>query len=184
MWHVYLLECIDGSTYTGIAADVDARYLQHVMGRAAQYTRLHPPRALVAALPIGTRAQACQLEKRIKRWSKARKMDFFQPYTADWRSYRDSDGSDTRLNQLQDPLALHAMATQQIAAAEAEVWAALRQHFPSLAQTILNAGLNESDAARWMCFPIEVLGNAPAHLIARGEANLVLAYVLRVAQGL
>ena len=29
-WFVYLIECADGSVYTGIATDVDARYAKHV----------------------------------------------------------------------------------------------------------------------------------------------------------
>jgi putative endonuclease len=31
-WYVYLIECRDGSLYTGIATDVDRRYAEHVAG--------------------------------------------------------------------------------------------------------------------------------------------------------
>lgn len=187
VWHIYLLECIDGSTYTGIATDVDARYLQHTKGQAAQHTQVHPPGALVAALPVGSRAQAGHLEKRIKRWPKARKIAFFQAYTADWRSYCPDASAQARCLEMPELLAVldqHAEAIQAIAATEAEVWDALKQRTPGLAQALLQSGMKEADAARWACFPIESLGGSPAQLIARGEANQVLAYVLQVTQRL
>ena len=49
-WFVYLIECRDGSIYTGIAVDVDARYAAHKSGKGARYTRSHPPRRLLAAV--------------------------------------------------------------------------------------------------------------------------------------
>lgn len=36
-WYVYLLECVDGSVYTGIAVDVDRRYAQRVAGKRASH---------------------------------------------------------------------------------------------------------------------------------------------------
>ena len=46
-WYVYLLECHDGSVYTGIATDVDRRYAEHAAGKGARYTRAHPPLRLL-----------------------------------------------------------------------------------------------------------------------------------------
>ncbi|MBY0340808.1 MAG: GIY-YIG nuclease family protein, partial [Rhodocyclaceae bacterium] len=31
-WYLYLIECDDGSLYTGITTDVERRYAQHVAG--------------------------------------------------------------------------------------------------------------------------------------------------------
>ena len=45
-WYLYLIECTDGSIYTGIAVEVAARYAAHVQGKGARYTRSHPPRQL------------------------------------------------------------------------------------------------------------------------------------------
>jgi len=47
---MYLIECRDGSIYTGIAVDVAARYAAHLNGKGARYTRSHPPRCLLAVL--------------------------------------------------------------------------------------------------------------------------------------
>lgn len=188
MWHVYLLDCIDGSTYTGIATDVDARFQLHVMGRAARYTRAHPPRALIAALPIGTRAQACRFEIRIKHWPRTRKIAFFQAYTTDWRELCDTPEALTlrslAMIGLNEALCVHAAASRQLAMAEHMVWTAIRARTPVLADAIRQAGLDDADAARWACFSIEELGGSPASLIAGGQADQVLAYVLRVTHGL
>jgi len=38
-WFVYVVRCRDGSLYTGIARDVNARVAKHNQGRGARYTR-------------------------------------------------------------------------------------------------------------------------------------------------
>jgi putative endonuclease len=68
-WFVYLIECRDGSIYTGIAIDVDARYAAHKSGKGARYTRSHPPRRLLAAIEYPDRSAASKAEYRIKRLS-------------------------------------------------------------------------------------------------------------------
>jgi len=35
-WYLYLLECADGSIYTGITVDVEARYAAHSAGKGAR----------------------------------------------------------------------------------------------------------------------------------------------------
>ena len=68
-WFVYLIECRDGSIYTGIAVDVDARYAAHLNGKGARYTRSHPPRRLLAAIEFADRSAASKAEYQIKRLS-------------------------------------------------------------------------------------------------------------------
>jgi len=68
-WYVYLIECRDGSIYTGIAVDVAARYAAHLSGRGARYTRSHPPRRLLAVIEYADRSAASRAEYRIKRLS-------------------------------------------------------------------------------------------------------------------
>ena len=46
-WFLYIIECTDGSLYTGITVDVEARYAAHCQGTGARYTRSHPPRRLL-----------------------------------------------------------------------------------------------------------------------------------------
>ncbi len=68
-WFVYLLECRDGSIYTGIAIDVGARYAAHVSGKGARYTRAHPPRRLLCTMEYLDRSAAAKAEYRIKQLS-------------------------------------------------------------------------------------------------------------------
>ncbi len=68
-WFVYLIECRDGSIYTGIAVDVPARYAAHVNGKGARYTRSHPPQRLLAAIEYADRSAASKAEYQIKRLS-------------------------------------------------------------------------------------------------------------------
>jgi putative endonuclease len=72
-WFVYLIECIDGSIYTGIAVDVAARFDAHCAGKGARYTRAHPPLRLLASALYPDRSAASQEEYRIKQLSPAAK---------------------------------------------------------------------------------------------------------------
>jgi len=75
-WFVYLLECEDGSIYTGVAIDVGARYAAHAAGRGARYTRSHPPLRLLASVEFGDRSSALKAEYRIKQLSARAKRDY------------------------------------------------------------------------------------------------------------
>lgn len=65
-WYLYLLECTDGSIYTGITVDVAARYAAHVSGRGARYTRAHPPARLLASFAYPDRSTASKAEYAMK----------------------------------------------------------------------------------------------------------------------
>lgn len=72
-WHLYMIECVDGSIYTGIAVDVISRYAAHCAGSGARYTRSHPPLRLLGYEPHADRSSASKAEYRIKRLSPAEK---------------------------------------------------------------------------------------------------------------
>lgn len=75
VWHLYLLECADGSLYAGIATDVERRFEEHVAGKGARYTRSHKPLRVAASRPIGSRSAALKAEIALKRLPKERKID-------------------------------------------------------------------------------------------------------------
>jgi len=68
-WFVYLIECVDGSLYTGITVDLAARFEAHREGRGARYMRLHPPLRMLAAEAHPDRSTASKAEYRIKQLS-------------------------------------------------------------------------------------------------------------------
>lgn len=65
-WFLYLIECVDGSLYTGITVDVAARYAAHCNGTGARYTRSHTPLRLLAYETHPDRSSASKAEYRIK----------------------------------------------------------------------------------------------------------------------
>ncbi len=75
-WFVYLIECNNGSIYTGITVDVEARYAAHLSGKGARYTRAHPPQRLLAVVEYPDRSSASKAEYRIKQWSAEEKRQF------------------------------------------------------------------------------------------------------------
>ncbi len=70
---MYLIECRDGSLYTGIAVDVARRYAKHVAGTGARYTRSHPPLRLLGQCAYPDRSAASIAEYRIKQLTPAGK---------------------------------------------------------------------------------------------------------------
>ena len=72
MWTVYILECEDGSFYTGVASDLNRRLKEHRVG-TSHYTGYNPPVRLVYQESYPTKTDAENREAQIKRWSKAKK---------------------------------------------------------------------------------------------------------------
>ena len=87
---VYIVECADGSFYTGIATDVQRRLLEHngvagkanatsnraIRGKGARYTAARRPVSLILELQFETRSQAAKEEARIKRLNRDQKQQF------------------------------------------------------------------------------------------------------------
>ena len=76
VWFVYVIECVDGSLYTGIAVDVAHRYAKHAAGKGAKYTRSHPPLRIAAIQELPDRASAQRAEYRIKQLGTSEKHEF------------------------------------------------------------------------------------------------------------
>ena len=72
-WYVYILECRDGSLYTGISTDVTRRFAQHAAGKGARYTRAHPPSRLLLQQAHPDRASASRAEYAIKQLTSSQK---------------------------------------------------------------------------------------------------------------
>ena len=63
----YIVECADGSYYTGWTTDPERRLRQHNAGRGSRYTRYRRPVKLVHVEAQPDRSQAMKREVRIKR---------------------------------------------------------------------------------------------------------------------
>lgn len=74
-WFVYMLECKDGTYYTGITTNLHRRIGQHTVGKAAKYTRGRTPIRLVYSEVAHGRSQALRREAEIKKLKVRSKKD-------------------------------------------------------------------------------------------------------------
>lgn len=72
-WFVYIVECSDGTFYTGITNDLDRRVEQHNTGKGARYTRGRRPVVLRYHELQPDRSRASTRESRIKTLSRKAK---------------------------------------------------------------------------------------------------------------
>lgn len=75
MWYVYILECSDGTLYTGITTDLDKRLKTHNKGKGAKYTMVRLPVVLKASFESENRSLASKEEYRIKHLSRKEKLE-------------------------------------------------------------------------------------------------------------
>lgn len=64
--------------YAGIALDVEHRFLQHVFGTGARFTRARPPLRVLAAREYPNKGDALRAELQLKALPRARKLAFFE----------------------------------------------------------------------------------------------------------
>lgn len=71
--YMYVLECADGSLYTGYAVDVQARLAAHNAGKGAKYTRARLPVSLLAYAEFASKHDAMHAEYVFKQLSRNEK---------------------------------------------------------------------------------------------------------------
>ncbi|HET6846660.1 MAG TPA: GIY-YIG nuclease family protein [Anaerolineales bacterium] len=71
--YCYIVQCDDGSYYTGWTTNPEARIRAHNAGRGARYTRSRRPVRLVHLEPQATRVRAMKRERAIKNLTRAAK---------------------------------------------------------------------------------------------------------------
>ena len=77
-WYLYILRCRDGSLYTGITTDVQARLEAHRAGKGAKYTRGRGPLELVYSENCGDHSTALKREFQVKALPRAEKMKLIE----------------------------------------------------------------------------------------------------------
>ena len=73
-WYVYILQCGDGTFYTGITDDLERRIKAHESGRGAKYTRGRGPLKLRYHELQDSHANALRRECQIKAMKRADKL--------------------------------------------------------------------------------------------------------------
>lgn len=77
-YFVYLLECEDGSLYTGITTDVERRFAEHKKGEGGHFTRAKKAKRIVYAEEHPSRSSALKREAEIKSWPREKKLALVQ----------------------------------------------------------------------------------------------------------
>lgn len=75
MYFVYIIECRDGSLYTGITKDVLRRFKEHTEGKGGRYTRAKKVKKLLYSEKQKDRSSALKREAAIKRLPKNKKLE-------------------------------------------------------------------------------------------------------------
>lgn len=74
--YMYVVECRDGSYYTGYTTDVKKRVAVHNSGKGAKYTRARLPVKLIYAQGFDSKEEAMSAETLLKRKKRAQKERF------------------------------------------------------------------------------------------------------------
>lgn len=74
--YLYVLECADGSLYTGYTTDVEKRLATHNRGKGAKYTRARLPVSLVYQEAFDSKQEAMSAEALFKKRSRQSKLDY------------------------------------------------------------------------------------------------------------
>jgi len=73
-YFIYIVECADGTFYTGFTINIEKRVKKHNSKNGAKYVRTRLPVRLIYNEEFETRIDAMRREVEIKKWSRERKM--------------------------------------------------------------------------------------------------------------
>ncbi|OUR76585.1 endonuclease [Alphaproteobacteria bacterium 46_93_T64] len=79
-WTLYILECADGSLYTGITNNLEKRVAAHENGMGAKYTKGRGPFSVVYIEELENRSVATKRELAVKKLNRQDKVDLVKSY--------------------------------------------------------------------------------------------------------
>ena len=74
MYYVYILQCTDGSLYTGVTTDLKRRFEEHKRGVGGNYTRSRTVKKIAYSEKALNRGAAQKREAEIKSWPRQKKL--------------------------------------------------------------------------------------------------------------
>lgn len=74
IYHLYVLLCVDGSLYTGIAQDPQERLKQHLQGKGSRYVASRLPVKIIYTEVVGSLSEALKREAQVKSWNRSNKI--------------------------------------------------------------------------------------------------------------
>jgi putative endonuclease len=82
--YVYILQCGDGTYYTGYTTNVEKRLSVHASGKGAKYTRGRLPVKLIYKKQCANKSEALKEEYKIKKLTKQQKMKLMKMGESDF----------------------------------------------------------------------------------------------------
>ncbi len=74
-YYVYILECVDGTLYTGSTNDLEKRVAAHnTSATGARYTKIRRPVMLKYSEQLGTKSEALKREHALKKLTRLEKL--------------------------------------------------------------------------------------------------------------
>lgn len=74
MYYVYIIECMDGTLYTGITTDIQRRLKEHKERKGGAYTRSKKVKKILFTEKYPDRSSALKREAEIKGWRREKKI--------------------------------------------------------------------------------------------------------------
>ena len=72
-FYIYILKCNDDSYYVGHTDDIDKRIAEHESNAYDCYTSMRLPIKVMYVQTFATRAEALEMERLVKKWSRKKK---------------------------------------------------------------------------------------------------------------
>lgn len=75
LYYIYILECADGTFYTGYTTNLENRVLVHNKGLGSKYTRLRLPVSILYSESFESKSEAMKREYQIKQLTRSQKIN-------------------------------------------------------------------------------------------------------------
>ena len=79
--YMYVVQCADGSLYTGYTTDVERRLKTHNAGKGAKYTRARLPVTLLYSESFDSKPQAMSAEALFKKKTREQKLEYIKKHS-------------------------------------------------------------------------------------------------------
>ena len=79
--YMYVVECSDGTLYTGYTTDVGRRLKTHNSGKGAKYTRARLPVKLIYSEAFDSKSEAMSAEALFKKKNREKKLAYIKEHT-------------------------------------------------------------------------------------------------------
>ena len=81
--YLYILECSNGTLYTGSTINLERRIKEHINGYGSNHTKKYPPVRILFIEEFNRIDEAFKREKQIQRWSREKKLALIEKRYSD-----------------------------------------------------------------------------------------------------